>query len=42
MKTSVREELCVVQPLAITHWAATSVCVPLGLTLSKVVVAAKM
>ena len=42
MKTSVREDRCVAVPPATTHWAASSVCVPPALTLSRAPVAARM
>lgn len=42
MKTSVRQDQCVALPPATTHWVASSVCVPLALTMSKLLVAAKM
>lgn len=42
MKTSVREDQCVAPPPATTHWVASSVCVPLALTMSRTLVAAKM
>jgi len=42
MRMSVRQEQCVALLPATTHWAATSVCVPLALTLSRALVAAKM
>lgn len=42
MKMSVRPPQCVALPPATTHWAASSVCVPLALTSSRALVAARM